>query len=41
MERITLKVKGAAYKSHVRPAILCGSEVWHMNKRTREFYKDP
>ena len=26
--RLTLKRKGAAYKSYVRPAILYGSEAW-------------
>ena len=28
MKRFPFKLKGAVYKSNVRPAILYGSEVW-------------
>ena len=28
MERLLLRLKGAVFKSYVRPAILYGSEAW-------------
>ena len=30
--RCTLKLKGAIYKSYVRPAIQCGSEAWYLKE---------
>ena len=36
--RFPLKLKGTAYMSYVRPAILYGSEDWFLKERW-EFYK--
>ena len=39
-----LRLKGAVYKSYIRPAILYGSEAWCLKKVRWEFYegqKDP
>ena len=30
--RFPLKLKGAVYKSYVRPTILCGSEAWWLKE---------
>ena len=37
--RFPLKMKGSVYNSHVRPAILYGSEAWCMQGSEMEFYK--
>ena len=39
--RFPLRLKGAVYKSYVRPAILYGSETWCLKKVRWEFYEGP
>ena len=36
--RFPLRLKGAVYESYVRPAILYGSEVWHLKESEMRFF---
>ena len=39
-ERFPPKLKGAVYKSYVRPAILHGSKAWRLEERDGNLTKD-